>query len=610
MHRRPTPRYLAGTAPAGLVAGCVAAWAGAIAVTIAGGGEEPVRAGAVQAVVVGTPLAVGLFEWRPRSPFPRLLVVIGLGLAVVSLSATTVPLLYSLGRIALWCLSPVVIAMLLAYPSGRLDRPLDRVLVALSLGVVAVLYLGPLPWTVEFPGPFPWASCTTGCPDNAFAVVDTQPAVLDDVIRPVREAAVVVLMGVLTVVLARRTLAARPVLRAWLVPVLAAAAVHTLLYGAYVATRAVSDDEALITGIGTAALLSYAVIAMAFAAARVMRTVHAAGALERLAHAMRAGPGGGDVSRTMADALEDPSLRLVVKPPAGRAAAPELPAAGSGVTPITVGEQPAAVVLHDELLDDEPELVRAAGEIALLRLDNDRLVDRLSTLLEQLTESRSRLLEAGDRQRRRIERDLHDGAQQGLVGLRIRLSMLEDRLRGVAPAEAETARELGEQVDDAIEQVRSLARGIYPSLLTDHGLRAALRSVARASALPTTVDVRQSVRYRAGTESTIYFTCLEALQNAVKHAADATAVHVAVWEVDGEVLFEVRDDGAGFDGGPRDGSGLAGMRDRVAAAGGTLTIAEADGGGVRVAGSLRLAPAGASGPSRWERPGIVQGPVR
>ena len=207
--------------------GCLAAWVGAIAVTIADGGEEAVRAAAVQALVIGAPLAVGVLEWRPGARYPRMLIAIGGALAVVTLSATDVPVLFSLGRIALWLLAPAVVTLVLAYPSGRLDGPLDVPLVSAAFAVAVGLYILPLPWTVEFPGPFPWATCGADCPHNAFAVVDTQPAVIDDLLRPVREAAVVALLGVVTAVLARRTVTAHPVLRGSLMPVLSVARVAT-----------------------------------------------------------------------------------------------------------------------------------------------------------------------------------------------------------------------------------------------------------------------------------------------------------------------------------------------------------------------------------------------
>ena len=252
---------------------------------------------------------------------------------------------------------------------------------------------------------------------------------------------------------------------------------------------------------------------------------------------------------------------------------------------------PLTHLVHDPLPDDDPEMTRAAAEIALLRLENERLADRLNRSLEQLAESRARLLEVSNRERRRIERDIHDGAQQGLVNLRIRLSVLQERLAAAGSEHAVTLAELAQAADGAIDQLRALAHGVYPPLLSEHGLSQALQSAARSSPVATTLDVHQSTRYEEAVETSIYFACLEALQNAAKHASGATAVHVRVFEDSETVRFEVRDDGEGFDGGPTDGSGLANIRERLAAAGGSLSVSSTRGEGTVVAGEVPMRPA-------------------
>ncbi len=196
-----------------------------------------------------------------------------------------------------------------------------------------------------------------------------------------------------------------------------------------------------------------------------------------------------------------------------------------------------------------------------------------------------------DHERRRIERDLHDGAQQQLVALQIKLALLREQLENHDSPLVETVRTLEADVERASEQVRSLAHGIHPPLLTERGLHAALRAAARGAPLPTTVHAARLGRFRADVESTVYFACMEALQNASKHAAGATAVTISLaGSGDGRLRFEVRDDGAGFSAAAQGngGAGIANLRERLDAVGGELLIASVPGRGTRVVGTVPL----------------------
>ena len=202
-----------------------------------------------------------------------------------------------------------------------------------------------------------------------------------------------------------------------------------------------------------------------------------------------------------------------------------------------------------------------------MTLDNQRLTAQARGLLHEVSESRARIQATADEERRRIERDLHDGAQQRLVALRIELELeAEEAERGDAERAA-TLRRLGADVEEAIDEVRSLARGIYPAALADRGLADALRAAALRSPLPTTVLVTGVGRYSREIETAAYFCCLEALQNAAKHAHGASAAVIELSD-DGMLRVEVRDDGAGFDvASVEHGSGLVNMRDRLSAVG-------------------------------------------
>ena len=226
-----------------------------------------------------------------------------------------------------------------------------------------------------------------------------------------------------------------------------------------------------------------------------------------------------------------------------------------------------------------------------MTLDNHRLSAQTSSLLRAVRESRARIQAAADDERRRIERDLHDGAQQRLVALRIKLELAAERSDdGLANGDAAAVlRGLGGDVEAALEEVRSLARGIYPAPLADRGLVEGLRAAALRNPLPTTLLAAGIQRHSREIETAAYFCCLEALQNAAKHADGATVAVIQLWDDDGALRLEVRDDGAGFDSGTvAGGAGFINMRDRVAAVNGELTISSRPGHGTRVMATIPL----------------------
>jgi signal transduction histidine kinase len=214
------------------------------------------------------------------------------------------------------------------------------------------------------------------------------------------------------------------------------------------------------------------------------------------------------------------------------------------------------------------------------------LVLRNAGLIDDLKASRQRLVAAQDQERRRIERNIHDGAQQQLVALAVKLRLVDSLIgKDESRARAMVA-DLQTESNQALEDLRDLARGIYPPLLADRGLGAALESQARKSAVPVSLETDGIGRYPQEAEAAVYFSCLEALQNVAKYA-DASAVTVRLAQANGSLLFEVSDDGRGFDPGTASrGSGLQGITDRIAALGGELTIRSTPGDGTTVAGRI------------------------
>ena len=245
-----------------------------------------------------------------------------------------------------------------------------------------------------------------------------------------------------------------------------------------------------------------------------------------------------------------------------------------------------AVMKREDITPTETRLVNDLAHEAGLILKNERLTAELSQRLEELTVSRQRLVTAQDTERRRIERNLHDGAQQDLIGLKLKLVAAQAMAATDPEQTQEMLQGLVADVGDAVETLRELARGIYPAVLADLGLAAALEAQARRSPLAVEVHADSLHRYPPEIEAAMYFCCLEALQNAVKHAR-ATTMVISVGETAGELRFTATDDGQGIDvARARGGSGIQNMMDRMAALHGSLDLGQAAGGGTSVSGRL------------------------
>jgi signal transduction histidine kinase len=267
---------------------------------------------------------------------------------------------------------------------------------------------------------------------------------------------------------------------------------------------------------------------------------------------------------------------------------PAIPDAAAAVPVRYQGELlgTVAVVKREDITPTETRLVNDLAHEAGLALKNERLAAELSQRLEELTVSRQRLVTAQDTERRRIERNLHDGAQQDLIALKLKLAAAQ----GMAEQDPRQTRELLEglvaDVSNAVETLRELARGIYPAVLADLGLVAALEAQAARSPLTVEVHADSVQRFPPEIEAAVYFCCLEALQNAVKHA-HATTMVINIEELDSELRFTATDNGRGIDvAKARGGSGIQNMMDRMAALRGSLDLRAQPGGGTEVSGRL------------------------
>jgi signal transduction histidine kinase len=289
----------------------------------------------------------------------------------------------------------------------------------------------------------------------------------------------------------------------------------------------------------------------------------------------------------LAKVLGDPGLVLAYRVPGepayldGRGQPVTLPASGDDRTaaPVQRDGRELAILIHDALLDDDPELVGAVAAAAAIALDDERLQAESEERLAELRASRERIVTAGDAERRRLERNLHDGAQQRLVSVALQLRLIERRIRTDPALAEQLVRSASDELSKSLEELRELARGIHPSVL-NHGLKAALGSLASRASVPTAVSYELLAPLPEPVELAAYFVACEALANVAKYA-HATNASVRVSQRDGVAVVEVTDDGIGG-ADETAGSGLQGLADRVAALDGTLRITSPPGAGTVV----------------------------
>jgi signal transduction histidine kinase len=292
----------------------------------------------------------------------------------------------------------------------------------------------------------------------------------------------------------------------------------------------------------------------------------------------------------LAKVLGDPGLVLAYRVPGerayidGRGQPVELPGPGAdrATAPVERDGRELGLLLYDASLDDDPELVGAVAAATAITLDDARLQAESQDRLAELRASRERLVAAGDAERRRLERNLHDGAQQRLVSVALQLRMLRNRAAD-DPEMADALELAADELSQSLEELRELARGIHPAVL-NHGLKAALESLAARASIPTTVVFASGERLPEAVELAAYFVACEALANAAKYA-HATEASVRVSRRDGAAVIEIADDGIGG-ADETAGTGLRGLADRVATLDGTLRILSPPGEGTVVTAEL------------------------
>ena len=476
--------------------------------------------------------------------------------------------------------SPILAHAVLTFPSGRFAGRRELVIAVLGYAVWIVPGFVRMPfWDVV--ALFP-CSPDQYCAVNVFLV--RRDDVLVQAIDLVAVAARTAVQLVVVAVLLGRARVAAPASRSGLRYVAAGFAVNTAMYAVDALGYELELWEVLRFTQGVAATIIWDVLPVALLAG-LFATRLARGRVASLAVRLAAGVPTGGLGALLAETLRDPSVRLAFPAPEGDglvdsdgrpidAPAPDDPT--RAVTRLERDGQLLALLIHDPAIDEgDPEFVPAVGSVAQMALVNERLSAQVKAQLEEVRASRARIVDATDAERRRVERELHDGAQQRLIALSMRLDAARTTVAGARELIDRTTAELG----TAIEEVRQLARGLNPTILTEAGLRAAVEALAERTPIPVEVDVPEG-RYPERVEATVYFVVAEALTNVAKYAG-ASGILVHVREVDGQLQVRVQDDGRGG-ADPAAGSGLRGLVDRVAAAGGHLHVDSPPGAGTRI----------------------------
>lgn len=578
-----------------VIAVAFAAAGGAAAIVATGGVvSEPSLFAAVLVANITT-LAFGGLVWRrgrPSSGFGNLLLAEGVLVFVSSLSGARSSGLYLVGMLGVWAAALGATWLLLAFPRSRVG---GAAWIVLGLGFPTFL-LGELPLLLVSPkvvGLTGVRSCVGPCPANPVLAVDAPGAA--EAFRHIEGVLQLAWGAGLLVYLATRFLWASHARRRLLLPVFLSAAPFVVAFALNAALFDLSGVEPTDTAraifAGTRIL-----VPLGFVAGLLFARAYAGEALAYMARKLVGRPPIAAVEQLVRRVLDDPQAKLIFWLPRsaqfvdrhGNSVA--LDPAFEAVTWRAVGHGDGKVlaIAHDDTLNDDPELLEAVGAASLLALENRRLEHDLLDSVDALRASQRRLVGAASAERRKIERDLHDGVQQKLVALRIELELARD-LVGDGALEDRLG-ELASDFDDALDDLRSTAHGIYPPLLADEGLVAALREVARRSVVPLTVDLEEVGRLSEDRETAIYYCCLEALQNVAKHGGDGAVASLRLWQDRKAVRFSVTDDGVGYT--PRrpetQGAGLTNMNDRIGAVGGTLTVRSAPGEGTTVLGAVTI----------------------
>jgi signal transduction histidine kinase len=558
-------------AAAGVLAGAGAVWLAAHQPP-----NRPTEPDAVLTLVLGASLlGSGLASWRarPENRLGPVMVLTGFGFFASQLIDASPAWMYTLGNAVQYVWLIGFLYLLLTFPTGRLEGRLDRWLMG---GVVALLLL---PILAMLDGNKAGLRCAA-CPDNLIQITHNNQEALNllGLQRLLGSALLIVIVGVLI----RRWLRASTARRRAVAPVLVTGCTAFIALATTATLDLFGDPLNSLPANVFFYLTATVPIAVMFV---FLQRQLARGGVAGLVVELGTVGAGTDLRQALARTLGDPSLELAFWFPAercyvdGEGAPVRLPENDRGrrATLVERDGEPIAALLHDPFLDNDAELVKSVCAAASLALENERLQAELRARLVELQASRARLVGATDAERRRIERDLHDGTQQRLVSIAMSLGLLESKLPAKQGEAGPLLRETRDALTVALEELRELTHGINPPLLVERGLSAALDELCRRAALPTHVRLELERRLPDQVESAAYFMASEALTNAAKHS-HASEVRVAASCTGQTLIVEIADNGIGG-AGAGGGSGLRGLADRVEALGGRFTVSSPPGRG-------------------------------
>jgi signal transduction histidine kinase len=532
-------------------------------------------------------IGTGIYAWfrEPDNRFGALMAAVGFSACLAGLRVSTEPWVFIFGLLFITSQWALLYHMLLAFPGGTLRSRVEVLLVAGMYFSAWVVH----PVQVLFQD-----TARLGFPENPLLIAG-HPDLSADLSRA-RFWFALLLLGALAVILVRRWIEARPSQRQALAPVLVSGGLVMFLLGVWYAAMLAEVDQEVAQALEDSRYVVLVTVPFAFLAGLLRSRVAGAAAVSEVVTRL-GDPGmrGNQIRAALAEALRGTSLELAYWVPergeyvdaAGRRF--EFPPEGSprSVRRLESHDDRLAVLTYDAAREDERELVRAVAAATTLTLENDRLAADLRENVEELRASRTRIVESGDEARRRIERDLHDGAQQRLVSLALALRAIGSRVDG-DPELHRSLEEARGELDRALHELRELARGIHPAILSDVGLEGAIRALVDRAPMPVTVLALPDRRLPNGLETAAYFVVAEALTNVAKYAGAREAT-VSVKRENGYAVVEVCDDGVGG-ADPDTGSGLRGLSDRLAALDGELDLRSPPGGGTTLRARMPLTP--------------------
>jgi signal transduction histidine kinase len=562
-----------------------AAWVGYTTATNPGAPPTlvavPFRVAIVSALIL-----TGLFAHLPRrrGAMGRLLIGAGFFSCVWLLDASRDETIFRLSWVASVLAPAVLCYLMLAFPSGRIRSAPERSFILASTGLLGLLALAGLAV-----GP---AALTAARGMSGFYV--GLPEAHRELAVIVRVAWLIVTSTTAVLVISRAVRANAHFSRLLFPMTLVAVAYASITFGHLVAGA--EPSSSMIDALAIAGAMTALAIPLAIFAGLAMERLSLGQVLARFVAALGTDRAS-NVQRAMASTLNDPQLRIFYRREGSDAFvdADGLPQSPPGPRPsrrqtvVDCEGRSVAVVDFDANLADQEELVHATAKAGVIWLERERLASELAASKSSLEASRVRLAHAADEERQRIQRDLHDGAQQHLIGMHLKLALALEALPDEPARSVALLADVGDEMGETVSDLRALASRVFPPTLSEHGLVDALAAAIRRMGLAVTLEARGIGRHPAEVETQIYFVCLEGLQNIGKHGGPDVAATLRLWEVPRWLYVELRDWGTGFDPETVDGgAGLQNMHDRLESMGGQLRIRSHAGRGTLIRGVVPL----------------------